>query len=433
MFSRHEHEDGTWSLQHRASRAWLRVESWGGLVTATAETLEEAERFAVETISRGADEVARLAADCDAVLVALGNDPHINGRETADRPYLHLPPTQQDLWRAAVGARPDAALVLVSSYPYSLGDLADGAAAVVWSSHAGQELGHGVMDVLDGRVEPTGRLAQTWWADESHVGDIFDYDIIGSRQTWWYNPNAPLYPLGHGLTYSEVRYEALDVVDGDRAVVTLANAGDREAHELVQVYAVNQDPLIGRRMLGHARAVLAPGETREVDVALHLDRLQVWDAIAGDFVAASTPWRVVAAPSAALRGPSVDLETPTRGEVATAVLPLTVWHAPAWRDVVGVPTGVIEGTAYRARGEIGEVSWPALEPLPARLGLLLRAEKGRGGPVEVLAGGAAVEAIPDPQREGEWHVVTVDCPTPGATDLTLRLHGSTAVAEVSEQ
>ncbi|MFT3887844.1 MAG: glycoside hydrolase family 3 C-terminal domain-containing protein [Arachnia sp.] len=432
VFSRHEHADGTWSLQHCGSRRWLRVESWGGLVSATAETLAQAERFTVEVVSRGVDEVARLAAGCDAVLVTLGNDPHINGRETADRPSLALPPAQAALWSAAHAAHPAAALVLVSSYPYTLGSAAAEAAAVVWSSHAGQELGHGLLDVLDGRVEPTGRVAQTWWADESQVGDIFDYDIIGSRQTWWYSPHTPLYPLGHGLTYGDVRYEALELpASGDDGVgiVTVTNAGWRVAHELVQVYAVNDDPAVGRRLLGTARAAVAPGATARVEVALRLGRLGVWDPVAGTFVSAATPWRVVAAPSAALEGPSVALDQPV-GSPAGYALPLTAWHAPVWRDVVGVPTGPLAGTAYRARVDQGELAWPAVAPLPATLTLVVRAEKGRGGRVEVVAGGHTVEVSPDPALEGRWHPVEVNLPAAGATALTVRLHGTTALSEI---
>ncbi|GAA3882417.1 glycoside hydrolase family 3 C-terminal domain-containing protein [Tessaracoccus defluvii] len=430
VFGRHVHADGTWSLQHLGSRRWLRTESWGGLVSATADTLEGADRFAVEVVSGGVDEVARLAAGCDTVLVAVGNDPHINGRETADRPYLHLPPAQQELWAAARGAQPAAVLTIVSSYPYSLEGVADGAGAIVWTSHGGQELGHGLLDVLDGRVEPTGRVAQTWWADEAHIGDIFDYDIIGSAMTWWYSPHRPLYPLGHGLTYGEVRYDAVEVMAGAAAAaVTVTNVGGRVAHELVQVYAVNEDPRIGRRLLGHARVTVEPGARERVEVPLRPDRLLIWEPVAAAFAPAATPWRVVAAPSAGLDGPSVALEAPL-GEERVHQLPLQAWHAPLWRDVVGVPTGLLAGTAYRARRGDGELTWPHVEPLPGELRLLVRADKGAGGEIVVSAGGRSVTVSPEPAREGEWHEVAVASPAPGATALTVRLHGTTAVAEV---
>src|SRR5690606_24565491 len=137
-----------------------------------------------------------------------GNDPHVHGRETADRPDLDLPAPQRALWDVARRACPHAVLTLVSSYPYAVAQEAAQAAAVVWSSHAGQELGHGLVDVLSGDREPTGRLPQTWWARGEDAGDILDYDVVTAGQTYRYNPAAPLFGLGHGLGYSTVEHES---------------------------------------------------------------------------------------------------------------------------------------------------------------------------------------------------------------------------------
>jgi beta-glucosidase len=152
-------------------------------LVADAPDAASAERFAVRTVRSGHAEVAAVAAAADVVVVAVGNDPHLLGRETQDRPHLRLPEESVELWRAASEANSHAVLVVVSSYPYVLGPVAGEAAAVVWSSHGGQELGHGLVDVLTGDLEPTGRLAQTWVADEAHVGDLLDYDVIAAGST----------------------------------------------------------------------------------------------------------------------------------------------------------------------------------------------------------------------------------------------------------
>src|SRR5450759_2079510 len=151
------------------------------------------------------------AAAADVVVVAVGNDPHLLGRETEDRPHLRLPEESVELWRAAREANPRAVLALVSSYPYVLGSAASDAAAVVWSSHGGQELGHGLVDVLTGDREPTGRLAQTWVADEAHAGDLLAYAIIAAGSTYWYARHEPLYAFGHGLSYTRVEYTAIEL------------------------------------------------------------------------------------------------------------------------------------------------------------------------------------------------------------------------------
>ena len=83
---------------------------------------------------------------------------------------------------------------------------------------------------------------------------------------------------------------------------------------------------------------------------------------------------------------------------------------------------------YRAKGRIG--AGLADDEREQLQGLLVRAEKGAGGEVVVSAGGRSVAVSPEPAREGKWHEVSVATPTPGATALTVRLHGTTAVAEV---
>ncbi|HJE52198.1 MAG TPA: glycoside hydrolase family 3 C-terminal domain-containing protein [Tessaracoccus flavescens] len=431
-FLRHVHADGTWSLQHRGSRRWLRVETWGGLVTATVDDLAQAERFVVEVHTDGPAEVSRLAAEADIVIVAVGNDPHINGRETADRPELALPEAQARLVTAALDTNPRTVLVVISSYPYALGTLAERAAAVVWSSHAGQELGHGLMDTLTARHQPTGRLAQTWWASEEDAGDLFNYDIIDARMTWWYNPATPLYPLGHGLTYSTVEYRDLELPDGlhGSASVTVHNTGAAAADELVQLYAVSDDNRIGRRLLGHQRVQLAAGEQAVVSVAIRPQRLKVWRPDLNAFDWPEAAWEVVAAPSAALDGPRHTAQTTPDNPLVPADLPLTVWHAPLWDGVVGVPTGVLEGTAYRARYGHGRCEWPSVTPLPSRLRLTVRDDKGVGGELRLVSGDTAVAAQADPAQLGKWHDIEVEWPAVGATSLTLTLSGTLAVSTI---
>ncbi|WP_066464937.1 glycoside hydrolase family 3 C-terminal domain-containing protein [Sanguibacter suarezii] len=323
-FRLHRHDDASWSLKHIASCRWLRVQSESGMVVAEATSVAAAERFEVRTLVSGVAEVARAAAAADVVVVAVGNDPHINGRETEDRPGLDLPAGAQAVWRAAHEANDRSVLAIISSYPYTLGAIADQASAVLWSCHAGQELGPGLTEVLVGDVEPTGRLAQTWVADQAHAGDVLDYDIVAARSTYWYSPHAPLYAFGHGLTYSTVDYSGLtlstSVVDAAEllteagragspanpvttvtATVTVTNSGERAAHELVQVYTaalhLAGTPL--RRLAGHARVTLAPGQSAQVSIDVDPQTLATWDVRANRLRVAPGDYRVSAGPSSA--------------------------------------------------------------------------------------------------------------------------------------
>ncbi|WP_243230312.1 glycoside hydrolase family 3 C-terminal domain-containing protein [Microbacterium sp. CIAB417] len=298
-FRRHVHADGTWSLLHLGSGRWLRVSREVGIVLAEGVTFDAAERFAVRTVRSGAQAVADAAASSDLAVVVVGNDPHLAGRETEDRPHLYLPEASTGIWRTAQETGTPTVLTIVSSYPYILGD-ADSAPTVVWSSHAGQELGHGIADVLSGDVSPTGRLAQSWPADPAQAGDLFDYDTQRQRATYRHQPEPYAFAFGHGLTYADVAYleVSLDAASvpapapthrhpafgrpGEvTATVRIANRGERAAEELVQVYGLAPEglpvPPARRLLLGYRRVRIEPGETREVEISFEVARLAVWD------------------------------------------------------------------------------------------------------------------------------------------------------------
>ncbi|MCL1870726.1 MAG: glycoside hydrolase family 3 C-terminal domain-containing protein [Promicromonosporaceae bacterium] len=305
-FRRHLHPDGTVSFQHLGSNKWLRVTRGTLLAGADGLSVEEAERFVQRTVVSGHEAVRDAAAGADVVVVAVGNDPHLAGRETQDRPHLRLPECAAELLRVAQEANPTTVLTIVSSFPYVLPPVAARARAVVWSSHGGQELGHGLVDVLAGDAEPAGRLAQQWPVDEAQAGDILDYDTARQKATYRHTDREPAFAFGHGLTYTRVEYQGLELSEGSvpapapslrhvplgvasdddaaglAATVRVANTGERPAHELVQVYALPpQDLPLGtprRLLLGFARVVLAPGETRDVVVPFDVRRLAVWDA-----------------------------------------------------------------------------------------------------------------------------------------------------------
>ncbi|UFQ19142.1 MULTISPECIES: glycoside hydrolase family 3 C-terminal domain-containing protein [Streptomyces] len=272
-------------LRHTGTGGYVCVAADGVKVAADGEVLpaERATPFTVEVLERGEDAVARAAAAADTVIVVAGNDPHINGRETQDRTTLALPPHQDRLWRAARAANPRTALVLVSAYPYAVTDADAELPALLWTAHGGQAAGTALARVIAGDVSPAGRLPQTWYAADTDLPDLLDYDIIGSRQTYQYFDGTPLYPFGHGLGYSSFRYEDLTAErDGDalRVAVTLTNTGAVTADEVVQLYTrAPRGPvaLPHRRLAAHRRVRLAHGAWRRLAFRLPLTDLGFWD------------------------------------------------------------------------------------------------------------------------------------------------------------
>ncbi|HWD61377.1 MAG TPA: glycoside hydrolase family 3 C-terminal domain-containing protein [Humibacter sp.] len=302
-FRRHVHEDGSWSLLHLGSGRWVRVLRDAGLLVAEAVTMDDAERFTARIVVAGQAAAAEAAASADVVFVAVGNEPHLAGRETQDRQSLVLPESLAELYRAARAVNAKTVLTIISSYPYVLPHGVRDAATAVWSSHAGQELGRGVADVLSGDREPRGRLTQSWPARAEQAGDLFDYDTTRQKATYRHQSDAFAFALGHGCTYSPVTYEAVGLVEHSvvapapthrhtpfepardaarvRAIVGVRNRGDRAAEELVQLYVLPPAdlPIAAplRMLVAYRRLHLAPGEYRTVELDFELGRLAVWD------------------------------------------------------------------------------------------------------------------------------------------------------------
>ncbi|MGP4112444.1 glycoside hydrolase family 3 C-terminal domain-containing protein [Streptomyces sp. 4N509B] len=287
----------TFRLEPHGDGHLLRHLGSDGHVGVAADGLKVAEGlpgevFTVETVERGEDAVAAVAAEVDVVVVVAGNDPHINGRETEDRVTLALPPHQERLWRAAHAANPRTALVLASSYPYAVPEADEALPALLWTAHGGQAAGTALARVLLGDVSPAGRLPQTWYAADAELPALLDYDLIASRTTYLYYDGTPLYPFGHGLSYTSFAYDALTAaVTGDAltAEVTVTNTGDVAGDEVVQLYVRAAEPSVPRphrQLVAHRRIHLAPGETcRLVLSAPAREALGFWDV-------ARSRWRV---------------------------------------------------------------------------------------------------------------------------------------------
>jgi beta-glucosidase len=277
-------------------------------VSVTAETPAAAERWRRELLRDGTATALAAAESADVAVVVLGNQPLIHGRETEDRAGIALPEAQAALLRAVAAVRPATALVVMSSYPYAL-DWADAhLPAVVWTSHGGPETGRAMAAVLFGDAEPTGRLPQTWYRGDDELPDPLDYDIVTAGWTYQYHRAAPLYPFGHGLSYTDFAYRDLRlssavVAAGDSVdvAVTLANTGSRAGSEVVQLYvrALDARYAAPRLRLADFRKVrLDSGASQEVTFRLPVEQLAHWDVATSAFTVDPGAYEVIVARSA---------------------------------------------------------------------------------------------------------------------------------------
>ncbi|WP_434443180.1 glycoside hydrolase family 3 C-terminal domain-containing protein [Lentzea sp. E54] len=311
-------------LQSVLTGRYAVVDPVDGRVGVTAETADDAERWERELLRDGTAEALAAALAADVAVVVLGNHPLIHGRETEDREGIALPAAQDALLRAVAGVRQDTVLVVTSSYPYALDWADEHLPAVVWTSHGGQETGRAVAAVLLGEAEPAGRLPQTWYRGDDDLADPLDYDVIKAGWTYQYHRTEPLYPFGHGLSYTEFVMRDLILSSGTitsnsalDVSVTLVNTGTRTGSEVVQLYVRALDARYEAprlRLADFRKVSLAPGEIRVLAFRLDARQLAHWDVGTGAFTVDPGGYEVLVARSA-------------RDVVLTA--PLTVAGPPA--------------------------------------------------------------------------------------------------------
>jgi beta-glucosidase len=246
--------------------------------------------------SNQADSAISAARNSDVAIVCIGNHPlgyglgwgenqvASDGREAVDRQALSL--EQEDLVKVVMAANPNTVLVLVSSFPYAIPWSKASVPAILQVSQSSQELGNGVADILLGKASPAGRLVQTWSESIDQLPPMLDYDIRKGR-TYMYDPHEPLFPFGHGLSYTRFEYEDLSfsrdhLGEGEQVMVRLKvrNAGPVDSDEVVQLYVSFPQSGMDRpgiALKGFRRVHIPAGESRELGILLDAKDLSYWN------------------------------------------------------------------------------------------------------------------------------------------------------------
>ena len=230
------------------------------------------------------EELFAAAREADAVLF-FGGLNHTFDAEGSDRKDMALHDGQNELISALAGINPRLAVVLVGGSPVEMPWI-DEVPAVVQMWYAGMEAGNAIANVLFGRVNPSGKLPFTFpkRLADSPAHALDDYQplichyaedlLMGYR---WFDTKQiePLFPFGHGLSYTAFEYgEPVVETDGDEVVLRmkLANVGSRSGRETVQLYIAPPKSAFLRpaqELKGFAKVALEPGESREVEIRLN--------------------------------------------------------------------------------------------------------------------------------------------------------------------
>jgi beta-glucosidase len=247
----------------------------------TPEEAEAAFRKAVET-ARGAD----------VVVAVMGELADMSG-EAASRAMLGLPGRQEELLKAVVALGKPVVLVLVGGRPLSIDWAAAHVPAILEAWQPGTEGGPAVADILFGDVNPGGKLPATFPRSGAHEPLYYAHNLThapeGSRffsSRYWDGSPAPLYPFGHGLSYTTFAFSNLRVDPGELKVgqtasvsVDVENTGSRAGDEVVQLYIHQRwgsDSRPVRELKGFRRIGLQPGEKRSITLTLGPEELRYW-------------------------------------------------------------------------------------------------------------------------------------------------------------
>ncbi len=296
--------------------------------------------FTGDDVSGIASAVAAAGAADVAVLV-VGDLAGLFGRGTSgegcDATDLELPGVQGRLVDAVLDSGTPVVLLVVSGRPYALGRYAGRCAAIVQAFFPGEEGGPALAAILTGDVEPSGRLPVGIPRDPGGQPGTYLSAPLGLRTDGISNLDpTPLFPFGHGLSYSRVEYGTLVADHAQLAVdgvvelaIDVRNAGDRPCAEIVQLYL--SDPVAQvvrpeRQLIGYARVPLRPGQSRTVRFRVHADRTS-FTGRDGSRVIEPGMLTFAAGPSSATVADSLDIEVVGRERMVTG---LRVMSTPTW-------------------------------------------------------------------------------------------------------
>ena len=278
-------------LEHHGRSSWLGAKLRLGFVRRGGAVAEEAKR---------------IAAKADVVVVAAGFD-HETESEGSDRTFS-LPTGQDELISEMAAANRNTVVVITSGGGVDMGAWGDRVPALVQAWYPGQEGGTALAEILLGDVNPSGRLPVTFerrWEDNPTHDSYYtepgtnriEYKegvFVGYRG-YEKNNVRPLFPFGHGLSYTTFAYSNLQVIAAEPGTAAGAspplfvvsfhvkNTGSREGSEVAQLYVGDSHskvPRPAKELKGFAKVTLRPGETRRVLVALDRRAFSYYDAAA---------------------------------------------------------------------------------------------------------------------------------------------------------
>lgn len=241
------------------------------------------------------EEAVQIAEQADAVVLVLGDHsgltPEATTGETRDSSDLKLPGMQDDLAQAVLSTGKPVAVILITGRPYALTSIAERTNAILEAWLPGEEGGSALADILFGDFNPGGKLAMTFPRSVGQLPVFYSAKPSGTRSNWYVDyvseKVTPLYPFGHGLSYTSFEYSNLHIEQNQvaagqsvRISLDLQNTGNVAGEEVVQLYTHDEfasTPRPIKELKGYTRLMLQPGETRTITFHLPVNQLAFYD------------------------------------------------------------------------------------------------------------------------------------------------------------
>ncbi len=238
-----------------------------------------------------------LAGAADVAIVVAGEWQNMIG-EMASRSSLELPGRQLELIQAVAATGTPVVLLVMNGRPLDLRWAADNIPAILDIWYPGTQGGTAVANLLFGDVSPGGKLPFTWPRTVGQVPTIYahtrSHEPENQARRYWDEASTPLFPFGHGLTYSRFDYTNLSVEPTTATTsetvtvsVDVTNVGDRGADEVVQLYLHQRHGTASRpvrELRGFQRVPLAARESQTISFPVGPDERRYWNAAVRDWV-----------------------------------------------------------------------------------------------------------------------------------------------------
>lgn len=256
-------------------------------------------------------ELLAQVGNAETIIFVGGISPRLEGEEMrvsepgfrgGDRTSIELPQAQRDVLRTLHEAGKKVVFVNCSGGAMAMQPELETCDAIVQWWYDGEQGGAALADVLSGRYNPSGKLPVTFYRNTDQLPDFLDYTM--KNRTYRYFTGEPLFPFGHGLSYTSFEFSkptARQRGDTVTLTFTIKNTGKVEGTETAQVYfrrtADKEGPI--KTLCGYQQVRLKAGESSKVTINLPLKHLESWDSNTNTMHVQSGEYQLMVGPSSA--------------------------------------------------------------------------------------------------------------------------------------